>query len=877
MPQWPNVTVLHYRNTRGINAYGDEAPKLPVMPLKTALEKRWVTDSHMTGYLLHHDASEVYAKDGEMVRVNKPSLESLASEGFSVLTSVVLVDLDLPKHIFWDEEQLALFLEAFETASTQDEMLKQWHAFYSTRSGARLVYALDRPVPCPAAEGVIRGILFRISQTALGPYTDTSTYDFTRLFRLPQVTRDGHPSWEQDYCQLEFQPEQPLLATKNIAPILTTAKKYGKVLRITGDCPGADEAKAWLTITSETTGQPVMSEWFKRARRQLKGRESADLIDGKLDLETWPDGRNNGLRFCVGQAVNLLYLLPGADPKLLFALFVDPCEQLEARTGDDDGKSWLDILWHLTTHCWEKESASVQVEDAKREHVALQSGKISLDILTGMRKWCSCSIVHGPEVEAMLWLNRYLIVFCDGLYYVMRPDGYYDSVGVGVPNLVARIRELGMQGIIPIEEEVVVGGQVVRRDVPTQRIINRHVSVVPYCAGIVGTAGSVVRDLGTDSATFQFKMYSRRTDIDPQWSDEVDAWMAATFGEAYEEVKNWIAHALNFEGGGICALSINAPPGIGKKLLLEGLAECIDTKAVASAKELTGRFQSMMLSTPFLSINEGLPKVSRDGSNDPADSFRALIAGDTHKVEQKGRGIISIHNPMRIVITANNDRILQDLYGNQDLSPQDRAALGKRILHFDLGAEGEAWLRRKGGMAYTGNPQRRWIRGDDGRQSHWLMARHFLMLYKHRLPVPIGNRLLVEGDPDSGIVREMAVSSGGSPEIIEVIVRMTEESQFPPGIQLKNGGVYVSALGVRDFHTQLFPFEKKLRLSRVSSVLRGLSSRSASQARQLHGPGTPKVRAWKIDTNILMRHADTNGHPCERLKDLVSSNANANE
>ena len=869
MIDWPKIPVLPVKNYRGINYLGDEGvSNVDMVSLKEALETEWGTDAHMLCYALKHDETDTYADSDGMVRVNKPAANSLYEAGFSLMQRIMCVDLDLPSKGRWDEETFEQFGEAFGEAMGQDELLTQWHAFYSTRGGCRLVYALDEAMPSEPSEATYRGILYRLSQTALKPYVDTSVFDWTRLFRLPKVVRDGIKTSEHPMFTLTLE-DRPLFDTKSVAPIFTAVRKYGKIVKIETDQPDPDEAKALLTVPSETTGNPVMSDWYKRARKQLKGRESADLIDGKLFLEDWPDGRNNGLRFCVGQAVTLLYLHSGTDPKLIYALFVDACEQLEARNGDDDGKSWLDVLWHLVKHCWEKESAQVEQEDLAREREALAVAETSSDIMTNMRKWCSNDQLHDIDPVAMAWVSQHSIVSWRGQYYVLRQDGYYDRMAVSQQNLISRIRELGMTGVIPITEDVVQLGNIVRKDIPAQRIINKHVTNVDSASGIVGTPGSLVRDLGTDSATLMFKMYSRRTDITPQWSDEVDAWMRAMFGEFYDMAKHWIAHALNFEGGGICALSINGPPAIGKKLLVEGLAECIDTQTTADAIEMTGRFQSQALKTPFLVVNEGMPKGSREG-HDPADTFRSWVTGDGIQIEEKGKGIIKVHNPMRIIVTANNDGVLQQLYHHRDLSRSDREALGRRILHMDLDAGGATWLRTKGSMQYTANEKRRWIRGDAGQQSHFVVARHFLALHQHRLPVPAGNRLLVEGDPNSEIVRDMAVSSGGSPEIIEVIVRMLEESTPPIGITTRDGHVLVTAVAVRDFHQLLFNFDKKIALARIGSVLRALSPDKTSYSVNMPGM-MRKVRAWRIEPSLLMRHAENHGHPCERLRELVES------
>ena len=866
---WPKVTVLSDKFAKGLQGFGQEMSADPCesVDLLRALETEWPTDAHLACYTVQNAAGRQYPKHAA-VRVNKAAIHSLEEAEIAVKTSVFFVDLDLPGHVAWSEHLLADFEKTFEEAADQDDILHRWHVFYSTKNGARLGYLLTKPLNVLASESVMRGLLYRLKQTAIAPYVDSGTYDFTRLFRLPQVVRDGELTSKNPYFELRMRENQPRLDPDTISPILTTVRKYGRIQPVTDQQPDPDTAKNLLVIANESTGLPVPTDWVKRARRQLKGRESLDVIQGQLSLANWPEGRNNGLRFVTGQAVNLLYKMPGSSPELLYALFVDTCEQLEAVTGTDSGKHWLDILWHMITQWWEKETAAAQVEDAQVEAAAAAAGKTSMNILTTMLTWCSHPQLKKAAPEALEWMSQHLIAYSDGGYHIMKPNGYYDKIGVNAERLVARIRELKMTGVIPITEDLLVGGQIVRKEIPAPRIIRNHLTHTASVLGVTGDKGCTVSDIGTDIACFRFCMYALRDDILPEWSEDVEEWMRITFGKHFEEVCAWVGHALAFEAGPICALSIDAPPGIGKKLLVSGLAECITTKTTADARELTGRFQNQILTTPFLVINEGLPRLGRDGGADPADSFRAMVSGDTMKIEQKGKGIISVHNPMRVVITANNDDILKQLYKHRVLSQSDREALGRRILHLQLDEAGERWLRGRGGMDYTARDGRRWIRGDDGSQSNWLVAKHFLYLHQNRPPVRKGNRLLMEGNPRGELVEQMAISTAGTSDILETMLQMLEQQVLPEGIEIHKGEIYVTALGVRNFFVALRPFATPPNMDAISKCVRGVSKDMASVARQV-GRQEKRTRCWKINKKILLSSAETYGHPCELLSNLV--------
>ncbi|MBL4769459.1 MAG: hypothetical protein JKY94_17435 [Rhodobacteraceae bacterium] len=822
------------------------------------------------GYGLSHVQTGKYATSGQMPRINKGALPSLEADGFRVMLRVLAIDLDLVGHTDWNKEQAENFTDALAQAGLQDPFVANWHAFYTTQHGARLIYVLDKPTPCPGAEHFIRGVLSRLCATGLRDYVDLATYDFTRLFRLPKVMRDGTKTSEHPYFSLRFQPNAPLLEVASIPPIMTTYKKYGKVVNMGKKPPSIDRAVCLLQDTTPA-GTTVHSAWYKQARKMLRGREVLDFIEGTLHPEETNDGRNVTLLKVVGQAVSLLYEMSGTSPELIYAMLVEPCEQLQARTGDDDGKDWEAQAWQMVARCWDKESADVQVLNHAMEKDRLEAGEINLKILNGVREWCELDIIQGPEPEALDWLMDNCIVFSDNQYHILRQDGYFDTLGMVPLNLSARVKELGMTSLIPVNSEhMSKDGEIYYKPLQASQLINRHVFFVGAMSGVSGYQGGVIRDFGKANPVFLFQMYARRRDITPKWSDEVDAWMEATFGNDILVVRHWISHALNFEGGGICALSINAPPGIGKKLLVEGLAECITSQTVADAKELTGRFQSQILCTPFLAINEGMPKISKEGIVDPADAFRSLISGDSIPVERKGRGVIRIHNPMRIIVTANNDEVLASLYANKNLSADDRKAIGLRLLHVNLDDGGETWLRTRGGMTYTAREGERWIRGDDGKQSNWIVARHFLHLFENRQKVPKGNRLLVEGNTNSPLIQDMAIKGDTSTEVLDIVIHMLREEVCPDGMMVESGVVWISSAAVRAYHQLLMP-GGKLSLSQATRTLDSVSGGPAKRKRCVDSSGQEtRRRLTPLDSDLLMRHAERAGHELTRLSELFS-------
>jgi len=859
--EFPPVAVAADKFDRGADNLaqllsGDGLELLPIISWKSAFETFHPTDAHFVTYL-PRDAQE----GDKFCRCNKPIRSALIEHGSPLEARILAFDFDLPGHAAWTEAYAGEAVAAMNEAADKEPLAAQWAVWYATLHGWRMIYVLKSTVDVLMAEAVHRTMVLRFQQTPLVKFVDTAASDWTRLFRCPRVVRErvrtdldaffDYRTQEVVIDPWEIHPHVPDDDGKRFAYVVPTDPSRR---------PDPDTAK---TLISTERGS--RTEWHAAALSRLKGRDVLAYIKGEKKIEEDEKGnpttRNNHLTQLVGASVGMLFYKPeSTTPELVYALWVDPVEQLQARTGTDSGRDWIEILWDVVRHCWDKEAA--QAEHAKIEKIVgqEQSGKLSVVVLEGIRKWCKDPRFYGDDTSALMAALRVLIATDgSGHFYPMRGDGTYDPEPTTQTSLHARIRELGMDALIELEVHEEKG----TRQVHVQTLINKHATRFFNREGVAtGTIqGGYVRDLGTDAAALMFRLYGRRTDLIPAFSNRVDTWLRRFAGDHYPEIENWISHAPAFDEGPICALSLNGPPGIGKKLLVEGLAECITTQTVAHAKEMTGRFQSQILKTCFLSVDEGFPRVSRDGAQDPADIFRAMVSGDTMHVEQKGRGIISIHNPLRVIITGNNDEIIRSIY-TKNLSPNDRRALGMRLLHCNLDDGGARWLMNLGGLEYT----KGWIRGDDGSPSNFEVARHFLWLYKNRVKPPFGQRFLVQGDPNSDLVTEMATSSGDAPEIIEVIVDMLCQRELRPGVLVHENEYHVTVSAVKDHVIVLYrqrgwaALSNRLTLRRIHSVLQGLSVDGWDPyPRRLPDKDSPSQRWWRLDKTAILRHASIYG------------------
>jgi hypothetical protein len=457
----------------------------------------------------------------------------------------------------------------------------------------------------------------------------------------------------------------------------------------------------------------------------------------------------------------------------------------------------------------------------------------------------------------------------------MNPQGYYDTTAVPPRLVPARIRELKMDSLMPLVTEDPKTGAFHERS--PQSLVNSYGSVVRSIEGVVGTKGSVIRGLGSPDAVLEHRMFGLREDLPAVYDVEVDEWLYALAGEAhYQAMTEWIGHALDFTGGPICALSIAGPPSIGKGLLMQGLAECVDSKLYTETQDF-GQFQGMLDRTPWMFLNEGLPSRT-PGTKELADSFRGLIDGSPTIVNQKYMPPMRVYNPVRILIASNSDAVVTLLAGGRDLTPEDQQALALRLYHFEAGRDAAEYLKMKGGFLHTGRAGRRWVRGPDGAPSDEVLAQHFMFLYQNRPPVPSGNRLLMQGALDADIMRKLATRGGSSPEIIETIVSLIENQTINDGLVIVKGEVYVTSSGVTEHHRTAIARKTGNNIG-LGAITKTLRSIEMADSRRESGPYTillesginsKNARWFKLDVARLMDEAVTYGYRCSKLRQIVA-------
>lgn len=853
------VAILPHRAVSGINRVEEARYTLEVLPLEEALQRQFTTDAHFVTYFVPGEKS--------WPRCNKGVLPQLREKGADLQSQVLVFDIDNPGHAEWTRESYTAFDIHLTHVLEQDPTLASYFAYYTTKHGARLIYLLERPVTVETWEEMTVGMiqLFR----AKGLDVDPQCNDWTRLFRLCWVTRDNVVTWNTDFfpfALLEINPHSQPLDVDRVprVPLHNEAVSVDPAERIPEDLPDLDTLDRLIW---HNAARNERSPWYDTAKIRLQGRDYFDALfrNGVLANK---GSRNSTIFRSVGSVVSLMITVKDTTPEHIFALFLPAVQQMEEDV--DNPESWEEVLWRAIRTTWEKEATKVKSADDPSSLYTgvlaeLQQNDLIMGIVEGVRVWCD-PLSHLDNEELWRVFERRLILVGSESFYIMKPNGFYDR-SVSGQQVASRVRDLGMESLIQTQYVNDKGTLIQLSPEKIARLYGH--AIFDVVGSLRFDQGSWLRDVSEDRPAVCEPMYSLNPQLPPVYNEEVDVWLRHLAGADYDKLCTWIAHSLDFAHP-IAALFLEGPPSIGKKMLAIGLSENLRVPSLAGSEELVSRFKTQILQTPYIFCNEGFPSSARgSGLKRPADVFREMIDGSPIYVDRKFQHPILVRAPYRLLITANNPSGLRALYGKQDLTPEDREALNIRLLHIKCSDEAAQWLRKRGGPAYTGKEGARWISGDAGEPSNFILAKHFRYLYENRPPVPLGNRFLVEGEPDSAFVEEMSLNSGAAPVVLEVLFSMLQQQQSPTGVKIvERGRIFLTAASILE-HAKLMnhPLRRDLNMRNVCDVLRGLGKSS----RMRFDDGVQR-RWWELNVLLLMREAEKGGSDVVNVLERLRQN-----
>lgn len=808
--------------------------------LQEFMDTEFDTDAHATCYNV--EGLDSWSLLGKKVL---PEFEE-----FTQVTMPVLCfdyDWDEVNHSEWTREaQDKVFLKLAELE--EHPVLGKWALMYTTRAGLRLVYILDQAVSVRDGEQYLAYMFTQFKAAGLG--MDENCKDWTRRFRCPRVLRDGKRTSEA--WHFECWPSEDILPVDLLEKIPTRAIPVHKEANLK-DCgqPAHDEIEDYL-YTSSPSGNRIQSAFVKDAKKALKGLRCAPCLFNP-DIPLCDSGqRNDTICLYLGEAVpKIIRKISYARPEHVYALFYNPVSML------DQDQDWYAHTWHILLDIWGKEVDKYNAEEQVKAEKELQAFTEIQTIAEGMKKWCADPALHDPD-QVEDFVRRHSLACVGRFFYLIGMDGCYQPFPITREQIISRIRTTYLDDILPTTTIGNAGQPQSMTVVDIQNEYSTPIETVEKRPQF--DAEGIIEDINGQHPKLVSPMYRRNPDLEPTFNKDVDDWLTNFFGHAYKIGVNWIANALAFEEGAICALSLAGPPGTGKKLLTQGLAECLEHPYTASGASITGTWTDELARTPFLVINEGLPR--KQGSLPFSELFKSLTAADPITVQERFKPNVQIINPMRVIFTANNQDIVYQLVRDKELTPEDRQAVGQRLLHIDQDAGASKFLLDRGEFKFTGQPGNRWIAGSNMTSDH-VVAKHFLWLHSQRVKSDVQGRYLVQGnsDGDTSALQDATVAKETTADVGLAIIKMVEDNKQTSGMYADKdtGGLYVTLEAVKVYVSIML--EKKMSFYECSQALRNIELRGAQKRDGME---------WhEVNCGKLLNLAEKWGIECKQLRGLV--------
>lgn len=729
-------------------------PYLPLEDIDEVMNTEYPKDEHFITYSFETATEQI-------CRLRKTSYGSFAMKGIKINTVAFGIDIDHPDHMSWEElgEEPEDYFEAWDAIAKEFDGIEDWRHWYTTKGGFRVVYALKDALDVTVAEKKIKWTCERIQE--IGFNVDLKVFDWTRLFRLPRVVRDGKKTSEQPYFFHQFQDnylDQSVLGESEG----TNENYYVEEEIEFGDMPDPSEYEEQLSTLGIGGRRKQTAFYTAFKRHSMTSDGNRDLYNIVVKHKKMPisGGRDNALMHFIGKAVSLMVNKSPetTTPEGIFSLLVPSVEQW---TPDAGTPCWLRSCWEKVKRIYARDLSKMTKEDhelmVRRQQGEVQRAGNLKDLVTTViqeadrlqtisRDFHLIEKFNGfsgtkDEIEEKCrqFLNRRLILRASGTeYYVMKPNGYYDRYPCSKETLHNRITELNMDKVIQTTAEDPKTKNF--RPISSLELVRRHSTEIN---GIVSEPG--LEDKGaylTPRNELTIPSYNVRQDILPVESKDIDAWFRMMFSlKNYELFIRWIAYSIEI-GKPICALALIGPSGCGKSLIVKGLAEVFSFDGiVARGNELVSDFPDTLLLTPVVHVDEGwvIPDIKKKGL---ADTFRSCVLGDIGHIKVKYKASMKVKNNVRIVMTANNTKVLTDLMDLNNMSEADREAIGTRILQLDCKYSATEWFRKNADVSYKD----RWV-GSIGTSSKNVLASHMLWLHSKKETFgPPGHRMLVEGN-----------------------------------------------------------------------------------------------------------------------------------
>lgn len=788
----------------------------PLVSLERALREPWDTDAHAVSYLIPGEKGE---PEDPCPRINQGALPWLSAQGTAPVVVRVVVDCDTPGHVPWAELGVtgeAWWTDALGALGSRPELAGA--AWYHTRAGYRLWWELERPVPASRWHPYISRFIEHLR--AVGVSADPLA-DWTRLMRLPRVTRDG------ETVDLPRSGNLPGLLRWEPSATLTQVPSGG-----------SSSAPRVPRGTPRPEPSPVTDdEWAMLVRRRVPAPVVAALKEG-APLAQPPESRRDGApgrnQVTLSTAGVISRAFGALDPSLLYRYLRASVEA--------QGEPSLDVLWDRCLYVVSRASepstappapprpALALVPSPSEEATPLPAPaaeQITADVadlsLVGAR---ARRVLLTTEDARGFWIldERASRPGREVYHGPVASTLVVPSIERWAPTLGGRLRTEGGNPR-PVVRILADCGWQVRQ------------------AELVAGVDATVYDPETEVIACAAAPW--RPGLEPRQDPRIARWLALVGGDHVEDLLDWLATFRRLDRP-TCGLYIHAPKGLGKQLLASGLARLYASGTAVPYEVLEADFHDDLLRSLFIWADEVVPRNRRGAT--PSATFRQVVANGARRVNRKGLPVLYLRGFPRLLITANNPDVFA--LGDEDLTPEDLDAIIERVGYIRAGPEAGDYLAHLGGFVAT----RPWVDGD-------LLARHVLWLERERA-VEGGTRFLVPGWRSE--MHDRISQSAGLTQLLltALATALADMRQWGAtgAIQIKEGELYANQSELKKLWSRLVPDARPVHAHRLMKALRTLARPWAggegALTRQIRH-GNSVLSYWHIDEGSVLRAAES--------------------
>lgn len=330
--------------------------------------------------------------------------------------------------------------------------------------------------------------------------------------------------------------------------------------------------------------------------------------------------------------------------------------------------------------------------------------------------------------------------------------------------------------------------------------------------------------------------------IEPKFEPEADRYFALLVGtKAKSKLEDFCA-GLTQRDRACAALYLVGPSGTGKSKLVKAMARQWAHGHPVPINKATQKHNDSTLHSQLVSGDE---TVSIE-----ADTYRQLFE-DFQTVEPKNQPVATLRCALRIVLTANSDKLIR-------AQRQDEAegldATARRTIFMRVHAAAGTYL---GSLPY------------DEPALVAMLARHIAWLRQRGVQAP-GRRFLVEPDPnDHTMHNNLALSDEPSTLVAEVLIAFLVHPTKNDRVRIGNGEFLVTS----DVVWERIRERKQDRFTE-SMIVEKLGRLATRTERRAPGKGSRKgPRYYQVDVDGILDRADRLGHAADDLRELIDGEA----